>query len=44
MLVLGCALSCLVYVAALLLIGEMKRDDIAFLRSLLARRFAWARS
>jgi O-antigen/teichoic acid export membrane protein len=42
-LVLGCALSCLVYLAALALIGELKRDDIAFLRSLLARRFAWAR-
>jgi lipopolysaccharide exporter len=42
-LVLGCALSCLVYLAALRLIGELKRDDLDFLRSLLARRFAWAR-
>ena len=42
-LILGCALSCLVYLAALRLIGELARDDIDFLRSLLARRFAWAR-
>jgi O-antigen/teichoic acid export membrane protein len=42
-LVLGCALSSLVYLGALRLIGELKRDDLDFLRSLLARRFAWAR-
>ena len=40
---LGCALSSLVYLGALRLIGELKRDDLDFLRSLLARRFAWAR-
>jgi O-antigen/teichoic acid export membrane protein len=42
-LVLGGALACVVYVAALRLTGEIARSDIDFLRGLLARRFAWAR-
>jgi O-antigen/teichoic acid export membrane protein len=42
-LVLGGALACVVYLAALRLSGELKRDDVDFLRGLLARRFAWAR-
>jgi O-antigen/teichoic acid export membrane protein len=42
-LVLGGALACAVYLVALRVIGELARDDIDFLRSLLARRFAWAR-
>jgi O-antigen/teichoic acid export membrane protein len=42
-LVLGGALACVVYLAALRLSGELKRDDLDFLRGLLARRFAWAR-
>jgi len=42
-LVLGVALSCALYLVALRLIGEFARDDIDFLRSLAARRFAWAR-
>jgi O-antigen/teichoic acid export membrane protein len=42
-LVLGVALSCALYLVALRLIGELARDDIDFLRSLAARRFAWAR-
>jgi O-antigen/teichoic acid export membrane protein len=42
-LVLGGALACAVYLVALRLIGELARDDIDFLRGLLARRFAWAR-
>ena len=37
------ALSCVVYLVALRLIGELARDDIDFLRGLVARRFAWAR-
>lgn len=42
-LVLGGALACVIYLAALRLSGELGRDDIDFLRGLLARRFAWAR-
>jgi O-antigen/teichoic acid export membrane protein len=42
-LVLGVALACAVYLVALRLIGELAREDIDFLRGLLARRFAWAR-
>jgi O-antigen/teichoic acid export membrane protein len=42
-LVLGGALACVVYLAALRLSGELARDDLDFLRGLLARRFAWAR-
>jgi lipopolysaccharide exporter len=42
-LVLGGALACALYLVALRLIGELARDDIDFLRGLLARRFAWAR-
>jgi O-antigen/teichoic acid export membrane protein len=42
-LVLGVALQCVVYVAALRATGELSRSDLAFLRSLLARRFGWAR-
>jgi O-antigen/teichoic acid export membrane protein len=42
-LVLGGALACAVYLVALRLIGELGREDIDFLRGLLARRFAWAR-
>jgi hypothetical protein len=42
-LVLGGALSCLIYVVALRLTGELARDDTDFIRGLLARRFAWAR-
>ena len=42
-LVLGVALSCALYLVALRLIGELARDDIDFLRGLLARRFSWAR-
>lgn len=42
-LVLGGALACVVYLAALRLTGEIARSDIDFLRGLLARRFAWAR-
>jgi O-antigen/teichoic acid export membrane protein len=42
-LVLGGAVACLVYLAALRLTGEIARSDVDFLRGLLARRFAWAR-
>jgi O-antigen/teichoic acid export membrane protein len=42
-LVLGGALSCVVYLVALRLTGELARSDIDFLRGLLGRRFAWAR-
>jgi O-antigen/teichoic acid export membrane protein len=42
-LVLGIALASVVYLAALRLCGELKRDDVYFIRGLLARRFAWAR-
>jgi O-antigen/teichoic acid export membrane protein len=41
-LVLGGAIACIVYLAALRLTGEVTRADIEFLRGLLARRFAWA--
>jgi O-antigen/teichoic acid export membrane protein len=42
-LVLGVALASVLYLVALRLIGELRRDDINFLRGLAARRFAWAR-
>jgi O-antigen/teichoic acid export membrane protein len=42
-LVLGGALACVIYLVALRLSGELARDDVDFLRGLLARRFAWAR-
>ena len=41
-LILGAAVACVVYVAALGVTGELSRSDVAFLRGLLARQFAWA--
>lgn len=41
-LVLGCAIACLVYVVALRLTGELTRADIDRMREVLSRRFAWA--
>jgi hypothetical protein len=41
-LVLGCALACVIYVIALRLTGELTRADIDRMREVLSRRFAWA--
>lgn len=41
-LVLGVAVACVVYLSVLRVTGEISRSDVAFLRGLLARRFAWA--
>ncbi|MEA2419550.1 MAG: hypothetical protein QOE60_1756, partial [Thermoleophilaceae bacterium] len=41
-LVLGGAIACLVYVAALRLTGELRRADVDRMREVLSRRFPWA--
>jgi O-antigen/teichoic acid export membrane protein len=41
-LVLGCAIACIVYVVGLRLTGELSRADIDRMREVLSRRFAWA--
>jgi O-antigen/teichoic acid export membrane protein len=41
--VIGGLVACVVYLVGLRLTREISREDLSFLRSLLARRFEWAR-
>jgi O-antigen/teichoic acid export membrane protein len=42
-LVVGGVLACAVYLVGLRVTNEISREDLSFLRGLLARRFEWAR-